>query len=576
MFFNICFIMSMGLLMMMLIFFFSGLYFLIFDLNYFIELNIFSLNSSSILMTIYLDWMALIFLSVVLFISCSVIYYSKFYMEGDLNLNRFISLVLMFVFSMMLLIISPNLISILLGWDGLGLVSYCLVIYYQNVKSFNAGMLTVLSNRIGDVFFLISISWMLNFGSWNFIFYMEFMNKNFEMIMIMILVILASFTKSAQIPFSSWLPAAMAAPTPVSSLVHSSTLVTAGVYLLIRFEKSFLLNDYIVSWFLMISILTMFMSGLNANYEYDLKKIIALSTLSQLGLMMSILFLGFSKLAFFHLLTHALFKALLFMCAGVYIHNLNNFQDIRYMGSISMQMPLVSICFNFANLSLCGFPFLAGFYSKDLILEEVFMINYNFFIMVMFFISTFFTVSYTFRLIYFSMISNYKGLTVNFLNDNFWNLNKSLLGLMILVIFMGGVMSWSFFPYPIFINLPLILKIFPLIIIFTGHIFGYWLFSMKLTKLTLMFNFLKNFISMMWFLPIISTTGLIKVPLLMSKKISLEMDQNWTEYLISRGIYNLVKLNSSWMDLMKFYFNFLINLFLIYLVIWWILLIMGI
>jgi len=172
----------------------------------------------------------------VLLISGLVILYSKDYMAADKSINRFILLVLIFVFSIILLIISPNLIRILLGWDGLGLVSYCLVVYFQNVKSFNAGMLTALSYRIGDVALLIAIAWILNYGGWNYIFYLDYFKGDNLIKIIGGFVLLAAITKRAQIPFSSWLPAAIAAPTPVSALVHSSTLVTAGVYLLIRFN----------------------------------------------------------------------------------------------------------------------------------------------------------------------------------------------------------------------------------------------------------------------------------------------------------------------------------------------------
>nr|P51899.2 RecName: Full=NADH-ubiquinone oxidoreductase chain 5; AltName: Full=NADH dehydrogenase subunit 5 [Anopheles arabiensis] len=371
---NYCKISFYFLMSISLSLFLISLKFLLMDLVYFIEWEILSLQSMSIVMTFLFDWMSLMFMSFVLLISSLVIFYSNQYMEEDYNINRFILLVLMFVMSMMMLIISPNLISILLGWDGLGLVSYCLVIYFQNVKSYNAGMLTALSNRIGDVALLLAIAWMLNYGSWNYIFYLDMMKNNIEMMIIGGLVMLAAMTKSAQIPFSSWLPAAMAAPTPVSALVHSSTLVTAGVYLLIRFNDV-LMNWWMAQFLLLVSGLTMFMAGLGANFEFDLKKIIALSTLSQLGLMMSILSMGFYKLAFFHLLTHALFKALLFMCAGSIIHNMKNSQDIRMMGSLSMSMPLTCSCFNVANLALCGMPFLAGFYSKDLILEMV-MLSY--------------------------------------------------------------------------------------------------------------------------------------------------------------------------------------------------------
>nr|AFV13090.1 NADH dehydrogenase subunit 5 [Monocellicampa pruni] len=552
-FLDICLMMMLILLCFSFLMMYLGVYFLINSLKIFIEINIFSLNSSCIVMTVFLDWMSLFFLSIVLFISSSVIYYSKYYMLEDLSINRFIMLVMMFILSMMMLIISPNLISILLGWDGLGLVSYCLVIYYQNVKSFNAGMLTVLSNRVGDVFLLMSIAWMMNFGSWNYIFYLEFMQVNKEMMVIFMFILLAAFTKSAQIPFSSWLPAAMAAPTPVSSLVHSSTLVTAGVYLLIRFENLF--NDEFIFWFLMFSLITMFMAGLNANFEYDLKKIIALSTLSQLGLMMKILFLGASEMAFFHLLTHALFKALLFMCAGAMIHNLLNFQDIRYMGSISMQMPLVSICFNFSNLALCGFPFLAGFYSKDMVLEKFFLMDFNLFVFLMFFISTLFTIMYTCRLIYFSMMMNYSMISLNFLSDKFWNLNKSLMGLLVLVIFGGCYLSWMIFPYPYMICLPYYLKILPVMIIFIGAMLSYFMNFSVLMKLSFSnFYFMKMFSSGMWFLPIISTYGLIKQPMILSMNLTYYMDQNWSESLMGRGlIKTLMK--------MFFFFSFINLLF---------------
>lgn len=396
--------------------------FLLIDLVYFIEWEIVSLHSISIVITFLFDWISLIFISFVLLISSLVIFYRDQYIGEDYNVNRFILLVLIFVMSIIILIISPNLIRILLGWDGLGLVSYCLVIYFQNVKSHNAGILTALSNRIGDVALLLAIAWILNYGSWNYIFYLDIIKNNFEIIVIGGLVILAAMTKSAQIPFSSWLPAAMAAPTPVSALVHSSTLVTAGVYLLIRFNI-LLDNSKLGQFLLLVSGLTIFIAGLGANFEFDLKKIIALSTLSQLGLIISILSIGYYKLAFFHLLTHALFKALLFICAGVIIHNTKNAQDIRFIGGLSIRIPLTCSCFNIANLALCGIPFLAGFYSKDLILETVMLSYINFFSFFLFFFSTGLTVCYSFRLVYYSITGDFNRTTLNMLNDKGWTIS---------------------------------------------------------------------------------------------------------------------------------------------------------
>nr|YP_010710217.1 NADH dehydrogenase subunit 5 [Dyscolus oreas]WCS91642.1 NADH dehydrogenase subunit 5 [Dyscolus oreas]WCS91733.1 NADH dehydrogenase subunit 5 [Dyscolus rotundiceps]WCS91798.1 NADH dehydrogenase subunit 5 [Dyscolus diopsis] len=562
---SICIISSVSLFMISMSLFCLSLKFLLLDFTIFIEWELLSLNSSSIVMSVLFDWMSLMFMSFVLFISSMVIFYSDQYMEGDLNINRFIMLVLMFVFSMMLLIISPNLISILLGWDGLGLVSYCLVIYYQNVKSYNAGMLTALMNRIGDVMLLIAISWMLNYGSWNYIFYMDYMKNDLYMQIIGLLVMVAAMTKSAQIPFSSWLPAAMAAPTPVSALVHSSTLVTAGIYLLIRFNV--ILNENLCLFLLLIATLTMFMAGLGANFEFDLKKIIALSTLSQLGLMMSILSMGNYKLAFFHLLTHALFKALLFMCAGAIIHNLKDMQDIRFMGNLMVQMPLTCICMNVSNLALCGMPFLAGFYSKDLILEIVCMDFVNMFIFFLFFISTGLTVCYSFRLCYYSITGDFNFYSFHSLNDEGWIMLKSMLIMLISVIFMGSMLSWFIFPTPVMICLPIELKTLALTVSVIGAWLGYELskFSISWLSNSLKFYQYSYFFGFMWFMPNISTFSMNYVPLVMSYNLYKSFDQGWNEYFGGQGMYQNMKSNSIFFQFLQ---NNNMKIYLILIILW--------
>nr|YP_009732543.1 NADH dehydrogenase subunit 5 [Trachys auricollis]QHS71066.1 NADH dehydrogenase subunit 5 [Trachys auricollis] len=539
-----CLIYSFMFFIVSLILFMFGLYFLTNDLVYFIEFEVLSINSSMIIMSFLFDWMSLLFMSFVFFISSMVIYYSEDYMYGDLTLNRFIILVCLFVLSMMLLIVSPNMISILLGWDGLGLVSYCLVIYYQNVKSANAGMLTALSNRIGDVAILMTIAWMANYGSWSFIYYLDCMKGDFIMQVISYLVVLAALTKSAQIPFSSWLPAAMAAPTPVSSLVHSSTLVTAGVYLVIRFFNC--LGSSLLTLLLIISVLTMFMSGLGANYEMDLKKIIALSTLSQLGLMMSVISLGEPILGFFHLLSHALFKALLFMCAGSFIHNLLNCQDIRYMGAIFISMPLTCSFFNISNLSLCGLPFLAGFYSKDIILEGVSMSNLSIFIYVIYFVSTGLTVSYSFRLFYYSMIGDFNFFSMNSLNNESRTMLSGMLGLIGLVVVGGSVLSWLILPFPYFICLTLTMKMMTLLVILLGSWLGYQLSLVSINSNLFSLNSIisSTFISLMWNMPFLSTVGVNKPVLSTGDNYYKLMDQGWLEYFGSQNIYYYL-MNSS-------------------------------
>jgi NADH-ubiquinone oxidoreductase chain 5 len=339
-------------------------------------------------------------MGIVTLIASCVVFYRKDYIHGDPNINRFIILVLIFVASIIALILRPNIIRILLGWDGLGLVSYALVIYYQNVKSFNAGILTALSNRVGDVIILIAIAVIRSIGSFNFLNYLP--TDILAAASLATLVLIAACTKSAQIPFSAWLPAAIAAPTPVSALVHSSTLVTAGVYLLIRFSTP-LAHAGLTKPLLIVAIITILMAGIGANTEIDIKKIIALSTLSQLGLMIIRIGLGLSKFAYFHILSHALFKALLFMCAGNIIHRSNDTQDLRKLGAICLGIPLTTVCLNTANLALCGTPFMAGFYSKDLILEMIIIQETSHFAVILAFIATALTVTYSLRLSYYCL-----------------------------------------------------------------------------------------------------------------------------------------------------------------------------
>ncbi|YP_009054351.1 NADH dehydrogenase subunit 5 (mitochondrion) [Papilio polytes] len=537
-----CFISFFFLFFFSMMNFFFMIYFIMENMVLFLEWEIISFNSMSVVMSILLDWMSLLFMMFVLMISSSVIYYSKSYMSSEKNLNRFIILVLLFVFSMILLIISPNMISIFLGWDGLGLVSYCLVIYYQNIKSYNAGMLTALSNRIGDVMILMVISWMMNYGSWNYIFFLNFMNNDYMMKIIGLMLIIASMTKSAQIPFSSWLPAAMAAPTPVSALVHSSTLVTAGVYLLIRFNMM-LIDMFFLKFLLLLSGLTMFMAGISANYEFDLKKIIALSTLSQLGLMMSILSMGMSDLAFFHLLTHAMFKALLFMCAGVVIHMMSDIQDIRYMGGISFYIPLTSLCLNISNLALCGLPFLAGFYSKDLILEMVSMSNLNLMIFFLYYLSTGLTMFYTIRLLFYLMINDYNLMVVYNLYDEDYVMLKSMFMLLFMSLVVGSFLSWMIFNYPYMIYLPFNLKMMVIYVVMIGLFLGYMISKMKIysiNKFLMTYN-LSNFLCLMWFMPNLSTYGLNIYFLKMGQSLLKNIDMGWSELYSGQGMFNIIK-----------------------------------
>lgn len=509
--------------------FLSSLYANINDRTTFIEWSLGG-AANHFRVTFLIDFTSLLFLRVVLFISANVVTYRIRYMQEDKDADRFILLVFGFIISIALLILSPNIVRILLGWDGLGLISYCLVIYYPTKKSNAAGMLTVLRNRVGDICILIRIAWFRIIGDYSFIVWHTWSEPN---LILFYLIIFAAMTKRAQLPFSAWLPAAMAAPTPVSALVHSSTLVTAGVYLLIRFGG--FLRIEINHFLLAISTLTMFMSGLVANYEYDLKKVIALSTLSQLAVMIFSISLGLFQLAFFHLVIHALFKALLFLCAGAMIHGIGGSQDIRHSGRLIKNFPLIGVCLNYANLSLCGFPFLAGFYSKDIIVEIASQGRWNQFILAIMFISLGLTVGYSLRLTYFTFVCSTNRVPISLICDDDPFIWVPISNLCICSILSGATLSWVIFTYPIAIILPSILKFGAIIIIMTGLLVRLALTTREYRK-TISLYITKSFVGRIWFLPNLSGQMFSSPRLTLGGGILKYRDQGWLEELTYHSV----------------------------------------
>ena len=273
--------------------------------------------------------------------------WSSYYMEREEAYIRFSYLVIAFLLRINALIFFSNMYITLIGWDGLGLTSFLLVIFYKNRKSLGSAIITGLTNRLGDCFFICILGYLITQG---------------PQLIVLVLIVCMRITKSAQFPFSAWLPAAMAAPTPVSALVHSSTLVTAGVYVLIRYCHS----D--PRTLLFIGTCTILLAGMRACVERDFKKVVALRTLSQLGVIMVSLGASEKTFCFFHLISHAVFKALLFLSVGVCIHSVYGTQDYR---SFNILMPslVVSYCRTVAIVSLMGFFFTSGFWSKEVILE---------------------------------------------------------------------------------------------------------------------------------------------------------------------------------------------------------------
>nr|YP_010143392.1 NADH dehydrogenase subunit 5 [Euphaedusa planostriata]QQL04599.1 NADH dehydrogenase subunit 5 [Euphaedusa planostriata] len=362
------------------------------EIKQILTLNIMSCSGGwELSYSLIFDWVGLSASTMVCLISFCVFSFAKNYMSEDQNYYRFGWVLLSFVVSMLMLIMSGSLFAILIGWDGLGISSFALIIYYQNKVSLESGFLTLMSNRIGDIFLIMSFGFMV--GASNIFYGISSM----EFYPILVLYILAGMTKSAQYPFSAWLPAAMAAPTPVSALVHSSTLVTAGVYLIVRINLSMTFTQEFLSSLLLMGSVTCLLGGLCAMVENDLKKLIALSTLSQLGIMMYSLGLNMPYLALFHLYSHAFFKALLFLVAGLILLSSYGVQDLRLLGSALTNMPLLFVFFNISNLCLIAAPFMSSFYSKHMILEISVSSNTNSFSFFIMLLATLVTSIYVFR-----------------------------------------------------------------------------------------------------------------------------------------------------------------------------------
>nr|WCD24051.1 NADH dehydrogenase subunit 5 [Mancinella alouina] len=523
------------------------------------EWSIIEISSCMMTIIFILDPISLSFSNVVCLISGCVMLFSSSYMAHDPFLKRFTWLVMLFVLSMNLLVFIPSLPALLLGWDGLGIVSFVLVIYYQNMKSLGAGMLTVLANRIGDVMILISIGLLVLQGHWMITSIWDFYLTTW----VAITVTLAAMTKSAQIPFSSWLPAAMAAPTPVSALVHSSTLVTAGIFLIIRFYPFLSSVSGFKTFLLFVSVLTLLMAGIGANYENDLKKVIALSTLSQLGVMMMSLGMGMPHLALFHLYTHALFKALLFLCAGMIIHNSLNTQDIRHMGLLFSQAPLTVACMNVANLALCGAPFLSGFYSKDLILEFSLVSPTNLLMVLLIFLATGMTAAYSFRLSFCSLWSTMKNSPFHQKQESDPYVNWAVTVLTLAAITAGLYLQNMFLEFgPAPFVLPLHLKMLTMSVIFLGIFLASIMWDVNYNPVSM--NKVKFFFSTMWFLAPISAQPMTKFSMLLGTNMMKSVDMGWLEILGGQGSALVTsKISSMNQTLQIKTFNFFVFLMLV-------------
>jgi len=325
--------------------------------------------------TIWLDYVAVIMTFTVVLVASMVNLFSIYYMANDPFIIRFFAYLSLFTFCMLLLVIAADLVQFFIGWELVGLCSYLLINFWYTRKQANiAAMKAVLVNRVGDFAFMYSMSLLfVKFNSLNIqeiSWLVLFENQElFDTRIIVVLLFIAVMSKSAQFGLHTWLPDAMEGPTPVSALIHAATMVTAGIFLMLRLSNLFIVEKEIMTVIALIGAFTAFFGATTGSVQTDIKKIIAFSTCSQLGYMVAACGLGNFAIAFFHLVTHAFFKSLLFLCAGIVIHTLNGEQDIRKMGFLAKTLPSAFVSMTIASMALAGVPYLGGFYSKELIIS---------------------------------------------------------------------------------------------------------------------------------------------------------------------------------------------------------------
>ena len=333
------------------------------------------------------DGLTAMMMVVVTFVSLMVHFYTIGYMEEDEGYNRFFAYISLFTFSMLMLVMSNNMLQLFFGWEAVGLVSYLLIgFWYNKPTAIFANMKAFLVNRVGDFGFIMGIGLIAAYaGTLN---YTEAFAKTGELSTLMfpgtewmlvtvicICLFIGAMGKSAQFPLHVWLPDSMEGPTPISALIHAATMVTAGIFMVARMSPIFELSDTALNFILVIGAITALFMGFMGIIQNDIKRVVAYSTLSQLGYMTVALGASAYSVAVFHLMTHAFFKALLFLAAGSVIMGMHHNQDIRWMGNVKKYMPITWITSLLGSLALIGTPLFAGFYSKDSIIEAVHFSN---------------------------------------------------------------------------------------------------------------------------------------------------------------------------------------------------------